>query len=60
MQDSKLMGLKYYDCHVLVQDFLPVTISGILPKNVRQVITRLCIFLNAICRKFIDPNSLMN
>jgi len=34
-------------------------LNGILPKNVRQVITRLCIFFNAICRKVIDPNSLV-
>jgi len=27
-------------------------------KNVRQVIICLCIFFNAICRKFIDPNIL--
>ena len=34
MQDLKLMGLKSHDCHVLMQDFLSVSIRGILPKNV--------------------------
>jgi len=58
MQDLKLMGLKSHDCHVLMQGLLLVAICGILPKNVRQVITPLCIFFNAICRKVIDPNSL--
>jgi len=58
MQDLKLVGLKSHDCHVLMQNLLPVVIRGILPKNVRQVITCLCIFFNAICRKVIDPNSL--
>jgi len=52
------MGLKSHDCDVLMQDLIPVVISGILPKNVRQVTTRLCIFFNAICRKVIDHNSL--
>jgi len=58
MQDLKLMGLKSHDCHVLMQNLLPVVIRGILSIHVRQVITHLCIFLNAICRKFIDPNIL--
>jgi len=58
MDDLKLMGLKSHDCHVLMQDLLPVAICGILPKNVRQVITRLCLFFNAICGKVIDPTRL--
>ena len=58
MDDLKLMGLKSHDCHVLMQDLLLVAICGILPKNVRQVITRLCLFFNAICRKVIDPTRL--
>ena len=58
MEDLKLMGLKSHDCHVLMQDLLPVVIRGILPKNVRQVITRVCLFFNAICRKAIDPTRL--
>jgi len=58
MEDLKLLGLKSHDCHVLMQDLLPVAIRGILPKNVRQVITRLCQFFNAICRKVIDPTRL--
>jgi len=58
IEDLKLMGLKSHDCHVLMQDLLPVAIRGILPKNVRQVITRVCLFFNAICRKVIDPMSL--
>ena len=58
MEDLKLMGLKSHDCHVLMQDLLTVTIRGILPKNVRQVIIRLCQFFNAIYRKVIDPTRL--
>jgi len=40
----KLVGLKSHDCHILMQQLLPVAIRGILPKNVRQTITRLCAF----------------
>jgi len=55
MEDLKLIGLKSHDCHVLMQDLLLVVICGILPKSFRQVITCLCLFFNAICRKVIDP-----
>ena len=45
MKDLKLTGMKSHDCHVLMQHLLPVAIRGILPKHVRHVITKLCIFL---------------
>jgi len=37
---------------------LPVAIRGILPKNVRHTITRLCSFFSSICCKVIDPSKL--
>ena len=37
--DMKLVGLKSHDCHVLMQQLLPVAIQGILPKKVRVAIT---------------------
>ena len=58
MKDLKLIGLKSHDCHVLMQQLLPVAIRDILPKNVRQTIMRLCFFFNSICAKVIDDKSL--
>ena len=58
MQDLKPIGLKSHDCHVLIQQLLPVAIRGILPKNVRFSIARLCSFFNSICKKVIDPQNL--
>jgi len=58
MEYLKLTGLKSHDCHVLMQDLLPVAIRGILPKNIKQVITRVCLFFNTICKKVIDPTRL--
>ena len=55
MQDLKLVGLKSHDCHILMQQLLPVAIRGILPKNVRQTIMCLCAFFSSICGKVIDP-----
>jgi hypothetical protein len=58
MNDLKLVGMKSHDCHILMQQLLPVAIRGILPKRVRHVIIRLCQFFNAICNKVIDPEHL--
>ena len=55
MQDLKLVGLKSHDCHILMQQLLPVAIRGILPKNVRQTITCLCLFFSSICSEATDP-----
>ncbi|XP_058775142.1 uncharacterized protein LOC131649398 [Vicia villosa] len=55
VKDIKLVGLKFHDCHVLMQQLLPVAIRGIFPNNVRKTITRLCLFFNEICCKAIDP-----
>ena len=35
-----------------------MAIRGILPKNVRYTLTRLCFFFNAICSKVIDIEKL--
>ncbi|KAL5554309.1 hypothetical protein UlMin_041710 [Ulmus minor] len=55
MKDLRLINLKSHDCHTLMQQLLPVAIRGLLPKQVRAVIVRLCYFFNAICCKMIDP-----
>jgi len=48
IKDLKLVGLKSHDCHVLIQQLLPVAVRGILPEKVRVAITRLCFFFNSI------------
>ncbi|XP_074271359.1 uncharacterized protein LOC141595291 [Silene latifolia] len=58
MKDLRLIGLKSHDNHVIMQQFLPVSIRSVLPKDVRCAITRLCFFFNAIYSKVIDPDSL--
>ena len=56
--ELKLVGLKSHDCHVLMQQLLPVAIRGTLPEKVCVAITRLCFIFNAICAKVIDPKQL--
>ncbi|XP_031127661.1 uncharacterized protein LOC116029760 [Ipomoea triloba] len=56
MKDFKLVGMKSHGCHVLMQHMLPVAIRGILPNHVRQIITKLCYFFNAISSKHYYTN----
>jgi len=58
MQYLKLIGLKSHDCDILMQQLLSVAIRGILPKNVRHTITRLCSFFSFIYCKVIDSSKL--
>ena len=48
MADKKFQNLKSHDCHVIMMQLLPVALRGLLRKNVRSSIVKLCAFLNAI------------
>ncbi|XP_074266804.1 uncharacterized protein LOC141590091 [Silene latifolia] len=58
IKDSKLVGMKSHDCHVMLTQLLYVAIRSVLPKHVRQVITKLCLFFDAINSKDIHPDTL--
>ncbi|XP_074341881.1 uncharacterized protein LOC141679277 [Apium graveolens] len=58
MADLKIFGMKSHDCHVLLQQLLPVAIRSVLPKNVRFSIIRLCFFFNTLCNKIVDVSKL--
>ena len=40
-------------------ELLPVVLRGILPNNVRLTIVKLCVFLNVVSQKIIDPENLI-
>ncbi|KAM6596035.1 hypothetical protein CsatA_006559 [Cannabis sativa] len=54
----KLMGLKSHDCHALMQHLLPIAIRSVLPKNVRECLTHVCIFFNRLCGKELELDKL--
>ncbi|XP_062114091.1 uncharacterized protein LOC133825119 [Humulus lupulus] len=58
LKDCRLQGLKSHDCHVLMQQMLPIAIQGLLENPVRNAITRMCFFFNALCSKVIDVSKL--
>ncbi|XP_062119426.1 uncharacterized protein LOC133833422 [Humulus lupulus] len=58
LKDCRLQGLKSHDCHVLMQQMLPIAIRGLLENPVRNAIIRMCFFFNALCSKVIDVSKL--
>jgi hypothetical protein len=58
MAEKKFQNLKSHGCHVIMTQLLSVTMRGLLPKNVRLAIVKLCAFLNAISQKVINPKDL--
>ena len=59
VEETKVMGLKSHDYHVLMQQLLPVVIRGMLPKGPRHSITRICGFFNKIYQRVIDRESML-
>jgi hypothetical protein len=51
--------MKSHDCHVLMTAFLPVALRGIETELVRDTVTSLCLFFNAIEQKVIDEETLL-
>lgn len=39
--EGKKFGLKTHDCHVLLQQFMPIALTGILPDHVTTVLFEL-------------------
>ncbi|XP_062093839.1 uncharacterized protein LOC133799866 [Humulus lupulus] len=58
LKDCRLQGLKFHECHVLMQQMLPIAIRGLLENPVRNAITRMCFFFIALCSKVIDVSKL--
>ena len=56
MNERKIFGLKYHDCHVLMQQLLPLAIQGVLHKNVCAIIVELCSFFKQLCSKALKTN----
>jgi hypothetical protein len=60
MKTLKVHFKKLYDCHILIEQFLPIAIRGTLPVKVRDTIMKLCSFFNAISQEVVDPMKLTN
>ncbi|XP_040374691.1 uncharacterized protein LOC121052850 [Rosa chinensis] len=49
LQDRTMGGLKSHDCHILVQELIPLAIRKSLPKNVVEVLIDLGNFFKQLC-----------
>jgi len=58
LKQRKIIGLKSYDCHVLLQQLLPVALRRSLPDRVTSVIIDLCNFFKQICSKILNVDFL--
>jgi hypothetical protein len=52
--------MKSHDCHVFMRSLLHVALSAIKIDLVRDAVTRLCLFINAIELKVIDEEKLLD
>ena len=55
---KRFSGMKSHDCHVMMTQLLPVALRGIMDTHVRETLTDLCHFFDAISRKSISVKQL--
>ena len=58
VRERNIFGLKSHDCHVLMQQLLPLAIHGVLHKNVCASIVELCSFVKQLCSKVLKTDQL--
>ena len=58
VKEHKISGLKSYDCHLLMQEFLPIAMKGCLPDKVSLAISDLCCFFKELCGKVLNESNL--
>lgn len=51
---QRKIGLKSYDCYILMQEFIPVAMKGCFPNNVSKVISDLCHFFKELSGKVLS------
>jgi hypothetical protein len=55
MKDCTLSGLKSHDCHVLIEDILPIALRSCYPsKEVMTIVIELADFFKKLCSKVIS------
>ena len=59
LNDRMISGLKSHDCHVLMQQLLPITLRGSnLPTNVVKVLVDMSTFFRGICETTLTLEAL--
>ena len=58
MDGRKVQGLKTHDCHILLQQILPIAMRGLIHKDIYEAIAELGIFFKEICAKTLKVDVL--
>lgn len=53
VEQGKISGLKSHDCHILMQELLPLALRGVLPDNVTAVLFDLCGYFRELNAKVL-------
>jgi len=54
LKGGKIFGLKSHDCHILMEQLLPIDIRNIFANNVITVVVELCSFFRQLCAKTLS------
>ncbi|RYR28647.1 uncharacterized protein LOC107626859 isoform X1 [Arachis ipaensis] len=55
---QKIIGLKIHDCHILIEQLLPLAIRNVLPNQVTSVLIEFCSFFRILCGKSLSRTEL--
>ncbi|KAG9458215.1 hypothetical protein H6P81_002723 [Aristolochia fimbriata] len=58
VREGKLVGLKSHDCHVLMQQLLPLALRTTVAKPVATILIEYCHFFKELCSKTVELNRL--
>lgn len=58
IEKMKIFGLKSHDCHILMKEFLSLSIRNMLPVQVAIVLVYLCIFFKFLYAKVLSYDEL--
>ncbi|KAL5579027.1 hypothetical protein UlMin_011469 [Ulmus minor] len=57
--DSRIVGLKSHDCHVIMQRLLPVGCRSLVNKTISSTIIELCTFFNQLCARTVNVTDMV-
>ncbi|KAL5576197.1 hypothetical protein UlMin_017896 [Ulmus minor] len=57
--DSRIVGLKSHDCHVIMQMLLPVGCRSLVNKTISSTIIELCTFFNQLCARTVNVTDMV-
>lgn len=59
MKECKVSNLKSHDCHVLIEEILPITLRSCYPsKEVMRIVVALASFFKKLCSRVLDISKL--